>query len=305
MNILKSRNIWMGISGVLLVLSIIAMAIYGFKPGIDFVGGSMLDIEVTKVAAETTPKQLITDVFKEVTNEDVVVQPISDTRFSIRSRALTNDQKNQVITGITAKGAEAKELQFQSIDASIGYDILRKAILGIMLASLAILAYLAYAFRKVPKPMSSWAFGSAAVVALLTHDVVILLGAYAVIGHFFGAQIDGLFITAMLTLLGFSVHDTIVTFDRARENLARHSQEHLEKILNDSITQTIVRSISTTFTLVVVLLAMLVFGGETLRFFTLALLIGSIVGTYSSIFIATPLLLLWQKSSWDKAKQRA
>ena len=188
------------------------------------------------------------------------------------------------------------ELRFESVSPTIGAEVVRKAAVAVILAVLAILLYLAYAFRRVPRPTSSWQFGMAAIAAL-AHDVTILLGAYAVLGHFLGAEADSMFITALLTLLGFSVHDTIVTFDRLRENLLRRGGADFERKMNDSIIETVTRSINTSFTVALVLGAMVLMGGGSIFFFTLALLIGIVVGTYSSIFVASPLLLWWHNLS--------
>jgi preprotein translocase subunit SecF len=161
-------------------------------------------------------------------------------------------------------------------------------------------AYIAYAFRRVPKPMTSWRFGWSAVIALL-HDLLFVLGVFSILGHYRGVEIDGMFVTALLTVLGFSVHDTIVVFDRVRENLKVYSGQSIEYVVNKSIGQTIVRSLNTSLTVLFVLLALLLFGGDTIRYFVLALFIGVIVGTYSSIFIASPFLVVWQ--NW-KAKAK-
>ncbi|MFH1088225.1 MAG: protein translocase subunit SecF, partial [Patescibacteria group bacterium] len=212
------------------------------------------------------------------------------------STQINNDQKNNIIIALQNSFNKVDELRFETVDPTIGSDVVRKAILALILAVFGILMYVAYAFRRVPGQVSSWRFGGAAIVALV-HDVLILLGIYAIVSRFWGAEIDSMFITALLTLLGFSVHDTIVTFDRVRENLRRRVGEDLAIILNDSIVQTIVRSINTSFTLFLVLVAMFFFGGPTIKFFTLAMIIGVVVGTYSSIFIASPLLLIGYKKS--------
>lgn len=162
-----------------------------------------------------------------------------------------------------------------------------------IVASLLIVVYITWSFRSVPKPTSSFRFGVSAIIALI-HDVLVLLGLFSIFGHFFGVEIDSLFVTAVLTVIGFSVHDTIVVFDRIRENLKRVGGENFGEVVNDSILQTLDRSLNTSLTVVLVLSALLIFGGETIRWFVLALLIGVISGTYSSIFNASPLLVVWQ-----------
>lgn len=296
MNILGTRKIWFGLSIIIIIIGIIAISLFGFKTGIDFAGGTILEIQVTESQNPVADNKLaILDSYKESVELDVAVQTIAENRYMVRSEQLSNEQKNQILAHLRENFASVEELRFESVDPTISYDIVRKAILAIILAVLAILFYVAYSFRKIPKPLSSWRFSTAAIIALI-HDMIILLGIYAIVGQYFGAEVDGLFITALLTLLGFSVHDTIVTFDRIRENLRRRAGEDIDIIINDSVVETIVRSVATSFTLLLVLMAMFFFGGNTLRFFTLALVVGVLVGTYSSIFIAAP-VLLWGRSS--------
>lgn len=301
MNIIKATKVFLGISSVLVVLSLISMFTFRYHLGIDFAGGTALEVQTGVVTTYKLPKdtslnQYLSSTYKTATGQDVIIQSAGGSeRFILRSKSITNDQKNAWLTDVKKGLPSLAEMQFTSISPTVGSEVVRKAILAVIVAMLAILTYLAYAFRKVPKPTNSWRFGMTAVVTLLAHDVIILLGVYAVLSRFFGAELDGMFITAMLTLLGFSVHDTIVTFDRLRENLIRHGASNFEQTVNDSIVETITRSINTTFTLVLVLLAMTLMGGRTTFFFTLSLLIGVVLGTYSSIFVASPLLLLWQQ----------
>jgi len=304
MNIVRATKIWLGISSVMVVLSLVCIFTFRYHLGIDFAGGTALEIQVGSpdtytqtLPAETTVSEYLVTSYKATTSQDAVAQGAgASDRFILRSKAITNNQKNAWITRAKAVLPNLAELQFTSVSPTVGADVVRKAILAVIVAMLAILLYLAYAFRKVPKPTNSWRFGATAVAALLAHDVIILLGVYSLLSHFFGAEIDSMFITALLTLLGFSVHDTIVTYDRLRENLIKRGAVNFEQTVNDSIVETITRSINTTFTLVLVLLAMTLMGGRTTFFFTLSLLVGVIVGTYSSIFVASPLLLLWQKA---------
>jgi len=296
MNILGTRKIWFTVSIIMVVIGIAAISFFGYKTGIDFAGGTILELQVSPMAeAEMQPNEIIELGYNETLELDVSTQLVEENRYLIRSKQLTNDQKNQVLAYLGDRFEKVDELRFESVDPTISYDIVRKAILAVILATLAILLYIAYSFKKVPRPLNSWKFSTAAILALI-HDMLILLGLYAIVGKYFGAEIDGMFITALLTLLGFSVHDTIVTFDRIRENLRRRSGEEVDVIINDSIVETIIRSINTSFTLLLILVAMFFFGGNSLRFFTLALVMGVVVGTYSSIFIAAP-ILLWGKAN--------
>ena len=291
MQILKARKIWIIFSLVLTVLSIVSIGTFGYRTGIDFAGGTNLEIQL---ANPQTPgvdaKQSIIKAYEQVTGAEVAPQSTGGDRYFIRSAQIDNQKKNAILAALGSSFKQVDELRFESVDPTISADILRKAILAVIVAALGIMFYLAYAFRRVPKPLTSWDFGLGAIVSLV-HDVIVLLGIYSLMSHFLGAEVDGMFIAALLTLLGFSVHDTIVTFDRIRENLRRRAGEDLEMICNDSIAETVVRSINTSFTVLLVLLAMTLFGGATLKFFTLSLLIGVVFGTYSSIFIATPVLL--------------
>jgi preprotein translocase subunit SecF len=218
-------------------------------------------------------------------------------------RTVQMDQKQDgkfvVDLGNQLKGA--KQETFETIGPTIGAETTTNAIWAVIVASLFIIIYITWSFRKIPKPASSLRFGICAIIALV-HDVLVVVGIFAILGHFFHVEIDSLFVTALLTVIGFSVHDTIVVFDRIRENLKRVSGISFDKIVNESILQTLDRSLNTSLTVVLVLLALLLFGGDSLRWFVFALLVGVISGTYSSIFNASPLLVLWQEFS-DKLKK--
>ncbi len=207
------------------------------------------------------------------------------------------DQKqNAKFLDDLSKFKGAKQEQFESIGPTIGAETTINAIWAVVVASLFIVLYITWSFRKIPKPASSFRFGVCAVIALV-HDVLVVIGIFAILGHFFGVEIDSLFVTALLTVIGFSVHDTIVVFDRIRENLKRVSGLSFDQVVNESILQTLDRSLNTSLTVVLVLFALLLFGGESIRWFVVALLVGVISGTYSSIFNASPLLVLWQELS--------
>ena len=193
----------------------------------------------------------------------------------------------------TAQSAGLEELRFDSVGPTIGRELKSRSLTAIVIVLLAIVLYIAWAFRKVSKPVASWKYGMAANIALF-HDVLITLGVFSVLGHFYGVEINSSFVAAILTVLGYSVNDTIVVFDRIRENLPK-SDKDFEGTVNDSVNQTITRSINTSLTTLLVLLAILFFGGATIRSFVLALSIGVFIGTYSSIFLASPVLVVWEK----------
>ena len=203
------------------------------------------------------------------------------------------------MAAVKSKAGDFTETEYTSIGPVIGQELEKSAFWQLLFVSLGIIFYIGYAFRKVTKPVTSWRFGGAAVIALF-HDLLFVLGVFSILGHFWGVEVDSLFVTAMLTVLGFSVHDTIVVFDRIRENLRLYPGHSIDYVVNHSIAQTLVRSLNTSLTVLFVLLSLLLFGGDTIKYFVLTLFIGIIVGTYSSIFIASPVLVLWQK--W-KTKQ--
>mgnify|MGYP001596117994 CR=1 FL=1 len=212
----------------------------------------------------------------------------------IKTKPLEKAEYDSIITELKSQAGDLEEGQFESIGPVIGGELKLKAIYQLIFVSVGILVYIGYAFRKVAKPVSPVKFGIAAIIALF-HDLLFLLGVFSLLGRFKGVEIDSMFVTAVLTVLGFSVHDTIVVFDRIRENLKIFGGQSIEFIINHSIAQTIVRSLNTSLTVLFVLLALLLFGGATIKYFILALFIGIIVGTYSSIFIASPVLFLMQK----------
>ncbi len=284
MSILKTRWIWFGIFLALLVVSVAALVTWKLKPGIDFVGGTLVEYRYQQpTSVETVRSALATAGFG-----DAIVQPIDAATVQVRAGVLDQALQTQLQATLAAIGA-GSERQLQSIGPTIGRDLTRKAILGVVLAIVGILLYIAWAFRRVPSPLNSWQFGTAAVLTL-AHDVLFVLGLFAFLGHFRDFTVDSYFITALLTVMGFSVHDTIVVFDRIRENLLKHRSWPIEQIFDASIAQTVVRSLNTSLTAIIVLVTLLVLGGSSIRPFLVALVAGIAVGTYSSIFVATPLL---------------
>ncbi len=295
LNIIKYYKFWFVVSGLLLLAGIVSLVVFGMNLGIDFKGGTLTQVQFAKLPATND----IQDVLSKQGLNDAQIQPASDNSAIIRTGPQEKDQHDALMKALSGKFGKVAEQQFTSIGPIIGKELRSQAIVQLILVSLGIIFYIAYAFRKVSRPVSSWRFGISAVVALL-HDLFIVLGAFSILGHFRGIEVDSLFVTAMLTVLGFSVHDTIVVFDRIRENLRTRAGQSLADIINNSINQTLVRSINTSLTVIFVLLSLFLFGGASIHNFVLALLIGIIAGTYSSIFIASPLLLVWHK--WDTRK---
>lgn len=298
-NVVGYRRINYTFSIVTVVLSLLALLMWGLKLGIDFTGGSLMEISFTPARPSI---EVVTNAIPKDLGEPQVA-PIGENGYAVRMSALTEEQHQAVLNAINQAAivvnADTKlsEDRFTSIGPTVGVELKNKAIYALFIVLMAILAYIAWAFRKVSHPVPSWQFGLAAIVALF-HDVIITVGAFAALGHFMGVEVGSLFITALLTVLGFSVHDTIVVFDRIRDNLHR-STERFSVIVNNSLNETFGRSINTSLTTLLVLFTSIIFGGESVRFFVLALIIGISFGTYSSIFIASPLLV-----SWNAMKER-
>lgn len=284
MSILKTRWIWFGIFLVLLVASIAALATWKLKPGIDFVGGTLVEYQYNPAVSS----EAVREAAKTAGLPEVTVQTTGGGTLLIRTQSLSQEDQQKLETTLQQVG-QGSQQRLQNIGPTIGRDLTKRAIIGVTLAIVAILFYVAWAFRSVPKPLSSWQFGLAAVLTL-AHDVLFVLGLFALLGHFKGYTVDSYFITAILTVMGFSVHDTIVVFDRIRENLLKHRGWPLQKIFDVSIVQTVARSLNTSLTALIVLVTLLVLGGSSIQPFIVALIAGISVGTYSSIFVATPLL---------------
>ncbi len=297
MNIVGKRKIWFTISIALIVPGTIALFLWGLKPGIDFTGGQEIEVSGKVTQAE------LREIISKTGVKEITVTTSGNDRLLARfsDKEVENPENiRQNIKTLLAQN-NLTETAYSSVGPSVSRDITRNALIGVGLASIAILIYIAFAFRNTPPPVSPWSFGATAIVALL-HDALFLLGIFAILGHFFGVQVDALFVTAILTVIGFSVHDTIVVYDRIRENLRRLNKP-FEEVVNISINETLARSLNTSVTVVLVLLAFYLFGGESIKYFVLALLIGIISGTYSSIFNASPLLVVYNNWKIKKSKQ--
>jgi len=297
--IIQARNIWFTVSGIFLGVSILSLLLWGLKPGIDFTGGSLLEVSYS---AQRPSVDQVNASLTDLGLKSLRVQPSGDQNFILRfeeTSEATHQSILQNLGAIKIDGVDNNsltELSFESIGPVIGKELTKKSIKAIILVLIFIILYIAYAFRKVSKPIASWKYGVAAVIALI-HDILIITGIFSLWGHFGKAEVDTLFVTALLTILGFSVHDTIVTFDRIRENLAKIHDKDFADLANISINQTIVRSINTSLTTLLALSAVVFFGGTSIRTFALTLIMGIIVGTYSSIYIASALLVTWEKRS--------
>lgn len=336
---MQKRNIWFTFSGLFVLASILAVLIFGLKPGIDFTGGSLIEIEFTDtrppmgeirdllgtidlsganvqsagekgvllrmpfISEEQHQTILKTLRDRFAGSDDVVVESVGD---AAQAGLVVLETEKKETTSNTPAETETKtqenpyannkliERRVETIGPSISAHLQSRAWqLGIAVV-LAIVLYIAYTFRRVSKPVQSWKFGLTAIIALV-HDVMITIGVFALLGHFYGIEVNIPFIVALLTILGYSVNDTIVVFDRIRERLIKDGYGQFEETVNRAINETLVRSFNTSFTTLLVLFALFFFGGETIKYFSLALIIGVGFGTYSSIFLASPLLVVWSK----------
>jgi preprotein translocase subunit SecF len=298
LDIIGKKNIYFLISLILIIPGVISLILYGLNLSIDFTGGTRMELAFQKIVDQSTVQKIREDF----TQEKIKIETLQTSGKSVFIRTTQiNEKKNAtLLKKLQTNLGPFKEESFETIGPTIGGETTKNAFLSVLLSSALILLYIAISFRKVPKPTSSLRFGVATIVALL-HDVLVLLGIFSLLGHFFHVEVDSLFITALLTVIGFSVHDTIVVFDRIRENLQRVGGHSFAQIVNDSILQTFVRSLNTSLTAILVLFTLMLFGGESIRWFVVALLVGIASGTYSSIFNAAPLLVLWD--DFDKRRK--
>jgi len=289
-NFIKHRKIYFIFSGITIIASLASLFIFGLKPGIDFTGGSILEIEYKDVRPSN---QEIRASFSGLDLGEVYVQPTDEKGIIVRMKDISEETHQEVIQKLSENN-ELEELRFESIGPVIGQELRGKTEIVIVLSLLAIVLYIAFAFRRLSFPAKSWQYGVASLVALV-HNILIPLGIFSYLGGFYGIQITIPIVVALLTVLGYSINDTVVVFDRIRENLLKGTGKDYEETVDLSLNQTLTRSINTSLTTLFVLLAIFFLGGETLKYFALALILGIAFGTYSSIFLTTPTLVSWLK----------
>lgn len=289
--IMETTKYWVSVSVILFIGSIVAFFLWGFNYGIDFTGGSALTLQFP-AGQQPTVMEVNADI-EALGIAGVRAQSVGESAVTVRMPHISNDQRQQILDRYADR--QVVEESFTTVGPALGSELKEKSIVAIILVLAAIIVFVTFAFRGIShSAVPSWMFGVGAIIALI-HDVTILTGAFIVLGRFIDVQIDAFFVTALLTILGFSVNDTIVVYDRIREGLKHRAHQSFKEIINASINTTLTRSINTSFTQFLVLLALYLFGGESIRYLVLALMLGMIVGTYSSIFIASPLLLVGQK----------
>lgn len=291
MFIIKYKKIFVSISIALVALSIASMVYFGLNFGIDFKGGSLVEVQYTNALPE---QNIVMDKVNKVLNTDSLVQKQGDDSYSIKTRSMTQEER---VSLLSALGTDAKEKSFTSIGPSVGRELTRKSVLSFIFVVIGIVCFIAFSFRKVSKPVSSWKYGFIAILSLI-HDIIIPVGVFAFISHLYGTTIDTLFVVAILTVLGLSVSDTIVVFDRIRENIRTGGYKTFEETVGKSLEQVFTRSIATSSTVIIVLLILVFFGPSSTKTFAMMLTAGMFFGTYSSIFLASPMLVY--AKNWAK-----
>jgi preprotein translocase subunit SecF len=292
-NIIGKRKIWFTLSGLAVAVGLVFFLIWKLNLGIDFTGGSLMEVEFP--GTRPANSEIVKVLTESRLLNSIHVQPIGSQGMILRFENVSEQTHQDVLNKLKESfGDQITETKFDSIGPIIGQELKQKTIYAIIIALIGMILYISWSFRKVSKPVASWKYGLIAIITLF-HDIVITIGIFSFLGRFYQVEVNAPFIAALLTILGYSVNDTIVIFDRIRENLTRHYEGNFEAIVERSVHESIIRSINTSLTTLLVLLAILTFGGATIRNFVLALIIGIIIGTYSSVFLASPLLVTVQK----------
>lgn len=297
MNIIGYRKFWVILSAILIVLSIGVIVFFRPNFGIDFTGGTLVEIKTPNINSSS---ELRTKLEQILQSKEITIQQSGSNQLIIKTKSLEGENYTEFEKNLKNSVADVNILQRETIGSVVGKDLTRKAIYAILIASALIIIYLAYAFRSVPRSVSSWAFGTIAI-SVLVHDIAVSLAVFCVLAKILGFEIDSMIVVAILTILGFSVHDTIVIFDRIRENIIKNPQNDLAQNANRSVNQTFARSLNTSLTVILVLIAMIILGGSTIQPFVIMLAVGIALGTYSSIFIAATTLVLWYEYKKKKS----
>jgi len=291
-NIMKHKKWYLIFSVCLLVPGIISLAIFGLRLSIDFIGGSVFEFDFGQNVSKSEIQLRKTFSDQQIQVESIIY---SGNKAIIRTKPVEVSKDEKLKAEIGKSFKNSKQISFETIGPLVGKETTRKALIALVTASFGIVLYISYAFRNIPKPYSSFRFGISAIIAML-HDAFIVIGVFSFLGKFFNIEVNALFITAVLTVIGFSVHDTIVVFDRIRENLTKLPKTTgFSDVVNFSVVETLNRSFATSLTVIIVLTSLLLLGGATIKDFILALVIGIISGTYSSIFTASPILVYWEE----------
>lgn len=298
MHIVKYKRVFFAGSLIMIGIALYALFSYGLNLGSDFTGGTIMEVEYANARPNMTELKTSLDTLKL---PSLSVLPVGEKGLILKAKNISEVEKDGVNKVLSQDGKSLfTEKRFSEVGPSLGKELSRKGLIAIVIVVILIILFIAFAFRQVSAHhMQSWKYGVAAIIALI-HDITISSGAMALLGHFYGAEADALFLTALLTILALSVNDTIVVFDRIRENLNRHSSNNFGEVAGISIDETYIRSINTTLTIIITLVCLFMFGPESTRYFSAVLLVGMTVGTYSSIFVASNLLVEWE--AWQRGK---
>ena len=293
---LKYRKIYYIFSGILILGSLTCLILFGLKLGIDFLGGSILEVKF-----EARPENpVIQEKLKPLNLGEIVIQPSGEQEVILRLKTIDEATHQEILSGLS-EISKIEEIRFESIGPAIGKELRQKTIVLVVISLIALLCYIAIAFRKVTFPITSWQYGIISIIALF-FDVLIPIGVISLLGKLFQTQFGVPIVTALLTILGYTINDKVIVFDRVRENLLTGRGKDFDEVVNMSLNQILSRSLSTGFCTLLVLFFIFFFGGETLKYFSLTLIVGIIVGTYSSLFLATPILVSWLK--WRGRKKQ-
>jgi len=286
-NFLKYRKLYYTFSGILILVSVFSLIIYRLNFGVDFTGGTQMQLAFN---GDRISNEKVQEMLSDLKLGNLSLQQVGDKELILEMENINEDTHQKILDKL---GGSVEEESFESVGPVIGKELQKKTWIFAILVLIAIIFFIAFAFRRASKPISSWQYGVVAALVAFFHDILIPLGIFSLLGKVFGVAVTIPIVVGLLTILGYSVHDTIVVFDRIRENILRNRDSSFEEIVNKSLRQTLIRSINTSLTSLIVLLAMFFFGGETLKYFTLVLILGITTGTYSSIFIASPILVTW------------
>lgn len=293
LNIVEKRYWYFLLSLIIIIPGLVGLALWGLPLAIDFTGGSLLEVRFEE--GRRPESAAIVELYEAEGIDGALAQSAGENDMVVRSRSIDESEQANLVAAMEEQfDASISVLRYETVGPSVGAEVAERAAGAVGLATLGILAYITFAFRGVDH---AFRYGIAAILAML-HDVAVVIGIEAILGHFFGWEVDALFLTALLTVIGFSVHDSIVVFDRIRENKSIYRSLSYEKLVNHSIVQTLDRSINTQLTVALTLLALLLLGGVTTQHFVTILLIGVFSGTYSSIFNAAPILVVWERKEW-------
>ena len=283
LDFMKYQYLYFLISAVFLLPCLYSLITWGLKPSIDFTGGTILELKTDQVDLKSQQDKVNTVLESQLSS----IQESGPSSYILRLKQIDREQKDKIITDLSQQLGPVEEVRFETVGPTIGQELIRKTIMAVIIAAGFILFYVAYRFKEKR-------YGVCAILAMF-HDSLILLGIYSLLGHFFGVEIDTLFVTAVLTILSFSVHDTVVVYDRIRESVRLYPRADYYSLVNKAVAETLTRSVNNSMTIIFMLLTLYLLGGETTKWFVFALLIGTISGTYSSTFTAAPLLVLWDK----------